>query len=1009
MKNSNWADWSIKHKQLVYFFAFLMLVMGIFSYRNLGRSEDPSFTVKQMVISAAWPGASAKQVEMHVTDEIEKQIQTLPNIDKVTSYSRPGVTVITAYLKDEVKSNEVRQHWLELRNLVDDIKSNLPEGVVGPFYNDRFDDVYGNIYAITGESFSFEEKRQYAEKIKLRFYGIPDVKKVELVGVQPEKIYVQMDTDKLAQLGLDINSLASMIKAQTAVTPSGMVETESNNAYLRITGSPDSLENIRSIPINGNGKVFRLGDIAQVTRGYADPPEYKMYFNGEPAVGIAISMADGGNNIQLGENLAIEIEKIRKTLPLGLEIGQVANQPEVVKKSIDEFSESLYEAIFIVLAISLFTLGKRSGYIISVCIPLILLGSFCFMYAMKIDLHKISLGALILSLGMLVDDAIVVVELMEVKISEGWERTKAATYAFQTCAWPLLTGTVITCLGFMPIAFSDSSSSEFCESLFPVMTITLLLSWLVSATLAPVLGYSWLRPTVVQKESYDSPFYKKFRSLLTFSLKNRALVLGTTLVLFFVSTFMMRFIRQEFFPASVRPDLLVELNLPEGSSLKTTDAAANKLTKLILNDEDLDRVSTYVGKSAPRFVLVMDPVQPRDNYAQLVVVAKDIEGRKRLENKIAQLTQEHLPDVISISRSIPLGPPAPYPVMLRVKGSDAELVKEYAQKVRNVMTANPNITQTRYDWMEHSNAVQVTIDNDKLLQMGLSRQSVAMALQAQVSGYTIASYLEGDQDIDIVFRLEPNQRATITQLETVSIPTSKGAVPLSQVARIGYVSEDNMIWRRNLQPTITVCGNIIEGVTGNDVTTEVYNELKSVRNNLPGDLTIEIGGSLEDSKKTLGYLLKPVPIMIILMAILLMLELQDIRKLFIIICTVPLGIIGVVWGLLFFNSSMGMMTQIGILALAGIIIRNSVVLIDQIRQHLEAGMTPIEAITESAIVRFRPIMLAAFTTVLGLIPLFFSDFWNSMAVTIAAGLTGATLLTLVVLPVLYAIVFKIKN
>ena len=1009
MKNSNWADWSIKHKQLVYFFAFLMLVMGIFSYRNLGRSEDPSFTVKQMVISAAWPGASAKQVEMHVTDEIEKQIQTLPNIDKVTSYSRPGVTVITAYLKDEVKSNEVRQHWLELRNLVDDIKSNLPEGVVGPFYNDRFDDVYGNIYAITGESFSFEEKRQYAEKIKLRFYGIPDVKKVELVGVQPEKIYVQMDTDKLAQLGLDINSLASMIKAQTAVTPSGMVETESNNAYLRITGSPDSLENIRSIPINGNGKVFRLGDIAQVTRGYADPPEYKMYFNGEPAVGIAISMADGGNNIQLGENLAIEIEKIRKTLPLGLEIGQVANQPEVVKKSIDEFSESLYEAIFIVLAISLFTLGKRSGYIISVCIPLILLGSFCFMYAMKIDLHKISLGALILSLGMLVDDAIVVVELMEVKISEGWERTKAATYAFQTCAWPLLTGTVITCLGFMPIAFSDSSSSEFCESLFPVMTITLLLSWLVSATLAPVLGYSWLRPTVVQKESYDSPFYKKFRSLLTFSLKNRALVLGTTLVLFFVSTFMMRFIRQEFFPASVRPDLLVELNLPEGSSLKTTDAAANKLTKLILNDEDLDRVSTYVGKSAPRFVLVMDPVQPRDNYAQLVVVAKDIEGRKRLENKIAQLTQEHLPDVISISRSIPLGPPAPYPVMLRVKGSDVELVKEYAQKVRNVMTANPNITQTRYDWMEHSNAVQVTIDNDKLLQMGLSRQSVAMALQAQVSGYTIASYLEGDQDIDIVFRLEPNQRATITQLETVSIPTSKGAVPLAQVARIGYVSEDNMIWRRNLQPTITVCGNIIEGVTGNDVTTEVYNELKSVRNNLPGDLTIEIGGSLEDSKKTLGYLLKPVPIMIILMAILLMLELQDIRKLFIIICTVPLGIIGVVWGLLFFNSSMGMMTQIGILALAGIIIRNSVVLIDQIRQHLEAGMTPIEAITESAIVRFRPIMLAAFTTVLGLIPLFFSDFWNSMAVTIAAGLTGATLLTLVVLPVLYAIIFKIKN
>ena len=788
-----------------------------------------------------------------------------------------------------------------------------------------------------------------------------------------------------------------------------MLETETNNAYLRITGSPDSIENIRSIPINGNGKVFRLGDIAEVTRGYADPPEYKMYFNGEPAVGIALSMADGGNNIRLGENLALEIEKIKKNLPLGLELGQVANQPEVVKKSIDEFTESLYEAIFIVLAISLFTLGRRCGYIISICIPLILLGTFCFMYAMNIDLHKISLGALIVSLGMLVDDAIVVVELMEVKMSEGWERTKAASYAFKTCAWPLLTGTVITCLGFMPIAFSDSSSSEFCYTLFPVMTITLMMSWLVSATLAPVLGYELLRPTVIKEESYDTPFYKKFRSLLTFSLTHRALVLGVTFILFVVSIFMMRFIRQEFFPASVRPDLLVELNLPEGSSIKTTDAAAQKLTKLILGDEDLDRVSTYVGKSAPRFVLVMDPVQPRDNYAQLVVVAKDIEGRKRLEKKIAQLTQEHLPEVISISRSIPLGPPAPYPVMLRVKGADAEQVKIYAQKVRDVMTANPSITQTRYDWMEQSNAVQVTIDNDKLLQMGITRQSVAIALQAQVSGYTIASYLEGDQDIDIVFRLEPNQRATITQLETVSIPTSRGAVPLAQVARIGYVSEDNMIWRRNLQPTITVCGSIIEGVTGNDVTKEVYNQLKDVRDNLPGDLTIEVGGSLEDSKKTLNYLLKPVPVMIILMTILLMLELQDVRKLFIIFCTVPLGIIGVVWGLLLFNSTMGIMAELGVLALAGIIIRNSVVLIDQIKQHLETGMAPIEAIKESAIVRFRPIMLAAFTTVLGLVPLFFSDFWNSMAVTIAAGLTGATLLTLVILPVLYAIIFKIKN
>lgn len=1004
----NWAEWAIKHRQIVYFFSVLVLVMGLFSFKTLGRSEDPSFTVKQMVVSAAWPGASAKDVEMHLTNTLEKQIQNVPQVDKITSYSRPGTCVITVHLKDEVPSDQVRQRWLELRNMVNDIKRDLPDGVYGPFYNDRFDDVYGNIYALTGDGYSYEDMRQYAEKIKLDFFGIPDVKKVELVGVQPEKIFVQMQTDKLAQLGLDINSLADIIKAQTAITPSGMLEADKSNAYLRLTGSPDSLQNIADIPINANGKVFRLGDIAQIKRDYADPPESKMYFNGQPAVGIALSMEDGGDNIRLGENLAKEIKKIQAELPLGLELNQVANQPEVVKNSISEFSESLYEAIIIVLVVSLFSLGRRSGYVISCCIPLILLGSFCGMYALGIDLHKVSLGALVVSLGMLVDDAIVVVELMEVKMSEGWDRLKAASFAFKTCAWPLLCGTIITCLGFMPIAFSNSSASEFASSLFPVMTITLLLSWLVSATLAPVLGYEWIRPTVIKEESYDTPFYNKFRSLLKWSLAHRAAVVGITIGMFVFSIFMLSFVKKEFFPASVRPELLVELNLPEGSSIKTTDEAAQKLTKLLENDEDLDHVSTYVGKSAPRFVLVMDPVQPRDNYAQLVVVAKSIEGRIRMEQRITKLAADNLPEAIVYSRSIPLGPPAPYPVMLRVSGDNDAQVKEYAQKVRQVMNANPEVTMTRMDWLEQSNAVKLKIDNDKLLQMGLTRQTVAMALQAQISGYTVASYLEGDQDIDIVFRLNPDQRADITQLETISIPTSQGAVPLSQVATLEYGSEDNMIWRRNLRPTITVNGAIVEGVTGNDVTQKVYNDLKVLRSNLPAGLKIEIGGSLEDSNKTLKSLVKPVPIMIILIMVLLMLQLQDIRKLIIIVITAPLGLIGVIFGLLFFNSPLGFMAELGVLALSGTIIRNSMVLVDQIQQHLDAGMDPIPAITESAIVRFRPIMLAAFTTVLGLIPLFFSQFWNAMAVTMACGLTGATLLTLIVLPVLYAIAFKVK-
>ena len=1010
-RKTNWATWSIEHKQLVYFLAFLVLVMGLFSFKTLGRSEDPNFAVKQMVISAAWPGASAKEVEQHLTNTIEKEVQNLPQIDHITSYSRPGTSVITVALRDDVTGNLVRQRWLELRNIVNDAKDKLPTGTYGPYFNDRFDDVYGNVYALTGtqNGFTYEDLRQYAEKIKLDFYGVPDVKKVELVGVQPEKIFVQMDTDKLARLGLDLNSIAAMVKAQTSMNASGMVETDTANAYLRITGNPDSVEQIASLPINANGKVFRLGDIAKVTRSYADPPEHLMYYNGQPAVGIALAMEDGGDNIQLGDNLALLIQKLKKELPLGLELHQVANQPEVVKSSISEFSRSLYEAIIIVLAVSLFTLGRRSGYVISCCIPLILLGSFAAMLALGIDLHKVSLGALVISLGMLVDDAIVVVELMEVKMSEGMERKAAASYAFATCGKPLLTGTVITCLGFMPIAFSKAAASEFAYSLFPVISVTLLLSWLVSATLAPVLGYEWIRPSAIKADSYDSFFYQKFRSLLHWSLAHRAIVIGITVALLGLSLFMLRFVSKDFFPASVRPEILVELNLPEGSSIKNTDAAAQKLTNMIKDDPDLDHVSTYVGKSSPRFVLVIDPVQPRDNYAQLVVVAKDLKARQRLEKRINELTATELPEVISYSRSIPLGPPSPYPVMLRVSGNNDAQVKEYAQKVRQLMAAHPYVTMTRLDWLEQTNAVKLAVDNDKLLQLGITRQTVATALQAQVSGYTAATYLEGDQEIGIVFRLNPTERTTIEQLESISIPTAQGAIPLSQVARLSYTSENNMIWRRNLRPTITVNGAIVAGVTGNDVTQELYDQLAEMRANLPAGMKIEIGGSLEDSQKTLNYLLKPVPLMLVLIMVLIMLQLQDVRKLLVIMLTAPMGIIGVIVGLLLFNSSLGFMAELGILALTGTIIRNSMVIVDQIQQHVDSGMQLRQAIVESAIVRFRPIMLAAFTTILGLIPMFTSQFWNAMAVSIACGLTAATLLTLVVLPVLYAIIFRVKG
>ncbi len=1004
----NLASWSIVHKQLIYFFAFLILVTGIFAFKTLGRSENPSFTVKQMVISAAWPGASAKDVEEHLTNTIEKEAQNLPQIEKITSYSRPGICVITVTLKDEVTGNLVRQRWLELRNIINDAQSKLPTGTYGPYYNDRFDDVFGNIYALTGSDYSYEELRRYAEKIKLAIYGVPDVMKVELVGVQSEKIFVEMQTDKLAQLGLDTTSLANQISAQTAVTPSGMVETDTANTYLRLTGDPDSIAELAALPINANGKVFRLGDIAKIKRGFVDPPDPLMYFNGQPAVGIAVSMENGGDNIRLGENLQTEIAKLQQELPLGLEINQVANQPEVVKSSINEFTQSLMEAIIIVLAVSLFSLGRRSGYVISCCIPLILLGALCGMYALGIDLHKVSLGALVLSLGMLVDDAIVVVELMEVKMSEGMERRAAASFAFQSCGKPLLTGTLITCLGFMPIAFSSSAASEFAYSLFPVITITLLLSWLVSATLAPVLGYEWIRPGVIKADSYDSFFYRKFRRLLQQALAHRGLVLLLTIGALLASLALLRFVHKDFFPASVRPEILVELNLPEGSSIKNTARSAQKLAELLKDNPDMDHVTTYVGKSSPRFVLVLDPVQPRDNYAQLVVVAKDVQARQRLEKTINELAATKLPEAIVYSRSIPLGPPQPYPVMLRVSGGDTTQVKEYARRIRAVMAAHPDITMTRLDWLEKSNAVKLVVDNDKLLQAGITRQTVAAALQAQVSGYGIANYLEGDQEIEIVFRLNPEERKSISQLASITIPTAQGGVPLTQVARLEYSAEDNMIWRRNLRPTVTINGATREGVTGNDVTQEIYDQLAELRAQLPSGMKLEIGGSLEDSNKTIKNLLKPVPLMLVLIMILIMLQLQDLRKLFIIMLTAPMGIIGVILGLLLFNASLGFMAELGIMALTGTIIRNSMVIVDQIQQHLDTGMSPKQAIIESAIVRFRPIMLAAFTTILGLIPMFANEFWNALAVAISCGLTGATLLTLVVLPVLYALVFKIK-
>ena len=670
--NFNLAAWSIKHRQIIYFFAVLAAVMGIYSYNALGRSEDPNFTVKEMVISSSWPGATAKEMELQVTDKIEKVIQTVPDVDFVTSYSRPGVSVVTVDIKEAIPGVEVKKRWQEVRNLVNDAKKDLPSDLYGPYYNDHFDDVYGNIYAITSDSYSYEDMRKVASDIKDQFVLVPDVKKVELVGVQPERIYIQMDNNKLSQLGLSVSSLASTIQAETNITPSGMTHDDNNNSYLRLTGLPDTVKNIENILISAQGRTFRLKDIAQIKRSYAEPAEPKMYFNGQPAIGIALSMSDGGNNIELGQNLGKKIAKLQKNMPLGFELHMVSDQPQVVKNAIGEFMEGLVEAIAIVLVMSLLSLGRKSGYVISCCIPLVLLTSFVGMYIMGIDLHKISLGSLIIALGMLVDDAIVVVEMIELKVNEGVDKIEACSFAFKSCSKPLLTGTIITCLSFMPIAYSKTTAGEFASALFPVVSLTLMISFFIAATVAPVLGYEWITPdrllkaqkqeekaeksaaepakaqnAAAQKEAgqnettqaaagnplaktagacqngnssqpapaynmFDNPFYKKFRKVLNWALHHRAPVIGVTLLIFASALGVGTLLKQEFFPASVRPEILTELNLPEGSSLAASDAAARKLTDLLKDNPDVASIATYVGKSVPRFVLVLDPVQPRD-------------------------------------------------------------------------------------------------------------------------------------------------------------------------------------------------------------------------------------------------------------------------------------------------------------------------------------------------------------------------------------------------------------
>lgn len=1005
----NLTEVSLKNRALVWYFIIITAIGGIFFYFKLGRMEDPNFTINQMVVTAAWPGASADQMEQQVTDKLESKFRDIPGVKEITSNTRAGTSVVYVTLRDDVDRSTIRDTWRDVRGFGNDVQSELPSGVYGPYYNDRFDDVFGSVYAITGDGYSMEELRQAAEKIRRQLATIDKVQKVKLLGVQTEKVYVEIESAKLAELGISPTVLANALKSQNEMTPSGMIETSTDNVYLRYSGIFDDENAVKNTPIQANGKTFYLGDIATVERRYAEPGDTAMYYNGHPAVGIAVSMEDGGNIITLGNELKTAMTSIQSEMTAGLEIHQVSDQPKVVEESIDDFVSTLREAVIIVLAVSFLSLGLRTGMVVAGCIPLVLAAVFCGMYIFGIDLHKVSLGALIISLGLLVDDAIIAVEQMSVQLERGHSRFDAACHAFRATAKPMLTGTLITCAGFIPVSFSKGMAAEFCSSLFPVIGMALVISWIVSVMIAPLFGYYLIKPAVKadEGEMYQSRFYLAFRGLLNWFLGHRKIVLATTAGLFALSIAMMGMIKQEFFPPSIRPEIIIDMELPEGSSLKASGQAASRFAQFLdENSEEIENYTYYVGEGAPRFVLTVDPKLPTDNLSQFVIVAKDADNRDALTAKLRDYLAENIPEVKTNISVIQTGPPAPYPIMLLVSGYDKDKVRDIASQVADRVAQDPNNTDINMDWNEKSKVLHLEFDQAKLRALGLSPQAVAQTVYTEVSGASAAQLYSGDRTIDIQLRLADTDRQDLSQIKNLPVYSAGGYVPLEQLAKISYEAEDSLIKRKNMQPTITVQANIKEG-TANDATQKAYDAVKDIRDELPFGYKITVGGSLEDSEDSMKYLLIPIPAMIFIIMTLLMFQLRNGKDMILTLLTAPLGLIGVVAGMLLLNQAMGFVAILGVMALSGMIIRNSVILIDQIQKHIEAGETPRDAIVDSAVLRFRPIMLTAAAAILGMLPLMTSSFWGPMAVAIASGLLIATILTLLVLPVMYAVTYKI--
>jgi multidrug efflux pump len=1017
----NLSAWALRNRQIVLYLMLLLAVVGAISYTKLGQSEDPPFTFKAMVVRTNWPGASAEEVARQVTERIEKKLMETGEYDKIISFSRPGESQVTFVARDSMRSANIPDLFYQVRKKVSDIRHTLPQGIQGPFFNDEFGTTFGNIYALTGKGFDYAVLKDYADRIQLQLQRVKDVGKVDLLGLQDEKIWIELSNTKLATLGLPLAAVQQAIEEQNAVVAAGFFETSSDRVRLRVTGRFESVDDIRNFPIRVADRTFRISDVAEVKRGFNDPPAPRMRFMGEDAIGLAVSMKAGGDILVLGAALEGDFARLQETLPAGMQLSKVSDQPAAVKTGVSEFVRVLTEAVIIVLLVSFFSLGLRTGLVVALSIPLVLAMTFAAMYFLGIGLHKISLGALVLALGLMVDDAIIAVEMMAIKMEQGYDRIKAASYAWTSTAFPMLTGTLITAAGFLPIGIAQSGTGEYTRSIFEVVTIALLVSWIAAVVFVPYLGAKLL-PDLAKlhaakhggsaggHDPYGTPFYQRVRTAVEWCVRRRKTVILLTIGLFVASVVLFRFVPQQFFPASGRLELMVDLKLSEGSSLAATEEQAKRLEQLLNGHAGIDNYVAYVGTGSPRFYLPLDQQLPAASVAQFVVLAKSIEEREKIRTWLIELLHDEFPTLRTRISRLENGPPVGYPVQFRVSGEHIDEVRQLARQVADKVRENTHVSNVHLDWEEPSKVVRLNIDQERARALGVSTADLSRFLQSSLTGSSVSQYREGNELIEILLRGTLSERQELGLLPSLAVPTDNGrSVPLSQIATLEYGFEEGIIWHRNRLPTVTVRADVYGKEQPASLVKQILPTLEPIRAQLPDGYQLDVGGTVEDSSRGQASVNAGIPLFIVVVLTLLMLQLKSFSRSAMVFLTAPLGLIGVTLFLLIFRQPFGFVAMLGTIALSGMIMRNSVILIDQIEQDIASGMDRWQAIIEATVRRFRPIVLTALAAVLAMIPLSRSVFFGPMAVAIMGGLIVATVLTLLFLPALYAAWFRVKE